>query len=247
MKAGKTLLKLLLVTGISLSGWARPTAVNDRTLADQLRSRFESKTELQKVMVDVTDHIATLMGTVDKYPAKLEAQKLARKTDGVKQVRNEISVLPRTEVSDAELQQKLARKLRYDGYSTVFDNLELQVNRGVVTLEGEVRTPVDKDSALAIVENMTGVRDVQDQVKVLPVSGFDDQIRLQTARAIYRDPVLSKYALDPQRPIRIVVDRGKVTLYGTVDNAMDKQIAGLRANQVPGAFAVTNRLVVEGM
>jgi osmotically-inducible protein OsmY len=68
---------------------------------------------------------------------------------------------------------------------------------------------------------------------------------MRAARAIYRDPVLSKYAMDPARPIRIIVVNGHVTLYGSVDSAMDRNIAGLRANQIPGAFSVENNLEVE--
>ena len=83
------------------------------------------------------------------------------------------------------------------------------------------------------------------QVNVLPVSRFDDSIRVRTARAIYRDSVLGRYASDPVHPIRIVVDNGHVTLYGTVESAMDKTIAGMRANAVPGAFSVENKLVVD--
>jgi hyperosmotically inducible protein len=86
---------------------------------------------------------------------------------------------------------------------------------------------------------------VVDDIKVLPVSNFDDSIRARTARAIYRDSVLSKYAIDPVHPIRIVVDNGHVTLYGTVESTMDKTIAGMRANSVPGAFSVDNKLVVD--
>ena len=62
---------------------------------------------------------------------------------------------------------------------------------------------------------------------------------------IYRDSVLSKYAIDPARPIRIIVDNGHITLYGSVDSAMDKNVAGIRANQIFGAFSVENKLVVE--
>jgi osmotically-inducible protein OsmY len=79
---------------------------------------------------------------------------------------------------------------------------------------------------------------------VLPTSQFDDSIRIRTARAIYRDSVLGRYASDPVRPIRIVVSNGHVTLYGTVESAMDKSIAGIRAGAVPGAFSVDNKLVV---
>ena len=101
-----------------------------------------------------------------------------------------------------------------------------------------------RDSALALANRMPGVKDVVNEIKVLPLSGFDDQIRVRALRAIYRDPVLSRYAIDPARPIRIVVDNGHVALYGVVDNTMDKQVAGMRANQVFGAFSVQNNLEV---
>jgi osmotically-inducible protein OsmY len=76
------------------------------------------------------------------------------------------------------------------------------------------------------------------------VSIFDDDVRIRATRAIYRDPVLSRYGIDPALPIRIIVDNGHIGLYGTVASPMDKQIAGMRANQVFGAFSVENHLVV---
>jgi hyperosmotically inducible protein len=115
----------------------------------------------------------------------------------------------------------------------------------VVTVVGEDRTGVGKDEALADIANTPGVKDVIDNVSIEPVSTFDDGLRLRTARAIYRDSVLSKYAIDPARPIRIIVDNGHITLYGSVDNTMDKNVAGIRANQIFGAFSVQNNLVVE--
>jgi hyperosmotically inducible periplasmic protein len=86
---------------------------------------------------------------------------------------------------------------------------------------------------------------VVDNVSVEPVSQFDDGLRVRAMRAIYRDSVLSKYAMDPARPIRIIVANGHVTLYGSVDSQMDKTIAGLKANQLFGAFSVENKLQVE--
>jgi len=85
---------------------------------------------------------------------------------------------------------------------------------------------------------------VIDNVSIAPVSPFDDGVRLRALRAIYGDPVLSKYAIDPARPIRIIVANGHVTLYGEVDTVMDKNVAGLRANSVFGAFTVENKLQV---
>ncbi len=150
-------------------------------------------------------------------------------------------------VPDAKLEEKLATKLRYVrvGYDNTFDYFALGVKDGVVTVEGQDRTGVGRDEALAEIANMPGVKDVIDNIGVEPVSIFDDGLRIRAARAIYRDSVLSKYALDPARPIRIIVANGHVTLYGSVDNAMDKQVAGLRANQLFGAFTVENKLVIE--
>ena len=85
-----------------------------------------------------------------------------------------------------------------------------------------------------------------DNINVLPTSTFDDDIRLRVARAIYGNSTLSKYALDPQKPIRIVVDNGRVTLYGVVDNAMDKQIAEQQAKSVPNVLSVDDKLMVAG-
>ena len=110
---------------------------------------------------------------------------------------------------------------------------------GVITS----RNPVY--SALALVQRTEGVKDVVNEVKVSPVSLFDDGIRRRAVRAIYGASALNKYAIDPARPIRIIVDNGHISLYGTVINQMDKEIAGIRANQVFGAFSVQNNLVVE--
>src|SRR5262249_19937136 len=150
-------------------------------------------------------------------------------------------------VSDAQLASKLAEKLRYDrvGYDNMFNYFTLDVKNGTVTLGGETLNEVGRDSALSLVQRMAGVKDVVSNVTLSPVSIFDDGLRVRTARLLYRDPVLSKYAVDPQRPIRIIVDRGTVSLYGTVQSAMDKQVAGIRANQVFGAFRVENHLTVD--
>jgi osmotically-inducible protein OsmY len=192
----------------------------------------------------VEDGIVSLRGTVDRYKDKLKAEKDARHNDHVTGVRDLIQV-GGVNVPDAELQSRLAKKLAYDriGFGHVFNALTLQVKNGVVAVGGAVINPADRDSALSIVQNQPGVKDVIDRIQVLPTSPFDDDIRMRTLRAIYGDPVLSRYAMDPQAPIRIVVDRGHVTLVGAVDNQMDKQIAGMRANQVFGAFTVDNELV----
>jgi len=151
-------------------------------------------------------------------------------------------------VTDAQLTEQLSRKLYYDRvgwYDSAFNYFTLNVKDGVVTLGGQTYNDVGRASALALVQRMEGVKDIVNEVKVSPVSMFDDNIRRRAVRAIYGASALNKYAIDPARPIRIIVDNGHISLYGTVINDMDKQIAGMRANQVFGAFSVLNNLTVE--
>jgi osmotically-inducible protein OsmY len=109
---------------------------------------------------------------------------------------------------------------------------------------GDVRDYPSRDSALAIVETTPGVKDVIDEINVLPTSNFDDDLRIRVARAIYGQATMRRYEMVPQKPIRIIVDNGHITLYGVVDNKMDKQIAETQAKSVSGAFSVDNKLVV---
>jgi hypothetical protein len=87
------------------------------------------------------------------------------------------------------------------------------------------------------------VKDIVDNIEVAPTSIFDDQLRMKRYRAIYGSTSLQRYELDPQKPIRIVVDNGNGTLYGVVDNSLDKQVVGTQASGVPGVFSVNNQLI----
>jgi hyperosmotically inducible protein len=245
----KVIGSLATVTLLSALMAAQAASVGryDSSIQQKVTQKLSEKKQFRNVQTSVEDGIVTLRGTVDLYQDKLDAAKKIRKDDHVAGVRNLIEVAGPA-VSDVELQSKLAKKLRYDRvgyYDNAFNYLALGVEDGVVTVAGETMNDVGRDSALAIVQRMPGVKDVVDDIKVSPVSAFDDSIRLRTIRALYRDPVLGKYATDPSAPIRIVVDNGKVGLYGAVDSAMDKQIAGIRANEVFGAFRVENHLTVD--
>jgi hyperosmotically inducible periplasmic protein len=218
----------------------------DNQVQSAVTQKLSSKSQFRDVKASVEDGIVTLTGTVDLYQRKLDAAKLARKIGHVQGVRNLVTVAG-PNVPDAQLEQKLATKLTYVrvGYDNTFDYFALGVKDGVVTVEGQDRTGVGRDEALAEIANMPGVKDVVENISVAPVSTFDDGIRIRAMQAIYRDPVLSKYAMDPAHPIRIIVANGHVTLYGAVDSAMDKNVAGIRAGQVFGAFSVDNKLVVD--
>ena len=250
-KAGllKTVGSLLAVGILSATLVAEAAAAVtqfDNQIQTKLTQKLTAKNQFRDVRSSVEGGIVTLTGTVDLYQSKVDATRLARKAGKVQEVRNMITVAG-PNVPDAQLEQKLARKLRYVrvGYDITFDYFALNVKDGVVTVEGQDRTGVGRDEALADVQNMPGVKDVIANITLEPVSPMDDGLRLRAARVIYRDSVLSKYAMDPARPIRIIVDNGHLALYGSVDSTMDKTVAGIRANQIFGAFTVQNNLVVE--
>jgi hyperosmotically inducible protein len=238
-----TMLALLLL--LSMTAMAA-TGRYDQQIQQAVSQKIHDAKQLQNVRSSVEDGIVTLTGTAGLYQDKLDAAKKVKKLANVSGVRNQIAVAGET-VPDGQLQQKLAKKLAYDRvgyYDNAFNYLALGVKDGVVTVSGATYNDVARDSALAIIARMPGVKDVVSQVNVLPTSIFDDSLRIRTARAIYRDSVLGRYATDPVDPIRIVIENGHVTLYGTVQSAMDKTVAGLRANGVPGVFSVDNKLVV---
>jgi len=131
-------------------------------------------------------------------------------------------------------------------YYGVFDNLSYKVDPdGTVTLIGQVSRPTLQSDAENVVKRIEGVERVVNNIEVLPTSMNDDRIRRAAYRAIYGNSVLSQYQLRAVPPIHIIVKNGHITLEGVVARAMDKQIAGVQANSVPGAFSVTNNLVVE--
>jgi hyperosmotically inducible periplasmic protein len=152
-------------------------------------------------------------------------------------------------VSNSKSLPKLENEVRHElvmlPWFSIFDNLQYQVNGNEVVLSGQVTRPTLKTDAQRVVERIEGVERVVNNIEVLPLSPFDDRIRMAVARSIFGYGPMSRYAMGANPPIHIIVKNGNVTLVGVVANEMDKNIANLRANGVPGVFSVTNNLVVE--
>ena len=143
-----------------------------------------------------------------------------------------------------ELTEKVRHELVMLPYYNVFDNLAYRVDGDTVTLYGQVTRPILKSDAENVVKRIPGVTHLNNQIEVLPLSPFDNQVRRSVFRAIYSQSSLSRYALGVVPGIHIIVRNGNVTLEGVVANEMDRNIAGIRANGVFGVFSVTNNLQV---
>jgi hyperosmotically inducible protein len=146
-------------------------------------------------------------------------------------------------------ENRLIREVRHElvmlPYYGVFDNLSFRVDGNTVTLMGEVTRPTLKSSAENVVKDIEGVERVVNNIEVLPLSPQDNDLRLAAYRAIYGHTALNRYALQAVPPIHIIVKNGNITLTGVVANEGDKNIAGIQARGVPGAFSVTNNLQLD--
>ncbi len=145
-----------------------------------------------------------------------------------------------------KLNEQVRKELVTLPYYGIFDNLAFKREGSTVTLYGQVVRPTTRSSAERRVRNLEGVERVVNQIEVLPLSSFDDGIRLRTYRAIFNTGGLYRYALGANPSLHIVVNRGRVTLEGVVGNTGDARLAYIAARGVPGVFEVTNNLRVEG-
>ena len=154
-----------------------------------------------------------------------------------------------TNSANTRLEQRLSSEVRHElnmiPQFTVFDNLAYRVNGGTVTLFGQVRDAIVKDSAEARVKHLEGVERVVNQIEILPTSFNDDRIRRRVASAVFNDPRLFNYGIQSVPPIHIIVKNGHVNLEGVVRTQAEKDDAFIRANGVSGVFSVENNLQVE--
>jgi len=146
--------------------------------------------------------------------------------------------------------EQLAKKVRKElvtlPWYGVFDNLAYEIDGSTVRLYGQVVRPTTRTDAERRVRRLAGVERVENQIEVLPLSSFDDSIRVATYRALYGwNSPLFRYGRGANPSIHIVVNRGHLTLEGVVANENDRRLAYIMANSVPGVFSVTNNLRAE--
>jgi hyperosmotically inducible periplasmic protein len=196
--------------------------------------------------------VIVVLGLLVSYTATLGAPPLQPVQTGAQSPQMQSSggppALEADEALSPEAEDRLIKEVRHKlvmlPYYSVYDNLAYRIDGRTVTLEGQVVDPVVKSDAENAVKRIEGVDNVINNIEVLPPSPMDDRIRRQVYQAIYSYGPLFKYGHMAVPPIHIIVKGGRVTLDGVVDTETDKNLAGMRANQVPGTFQVTNNLRV---
>jgi hyperosmotically inducible periplasmic protein len=156
-----------------------------------------------------------------------------------------VAANPNKDANDPNTVRKIRKELVKLPFYGVFDNLAFKYEEGVVTLYGQVSRPTLKKDAARVVERLGGVDQVINKIEVLPLSNFDDRIRVAVYRAIYRQPGLDRLSVQAVPPIHIIVKNGNVTLEGVAPNKGDATRAFIAANGVPGVFSVKNNLRIE--
>lgn len=232
-----------------LLGAALPARAMDRddaSIQRKIEARLEKRKLAQEgeITASVTSGKVTLTGAVTTVAAQREALKQARKESKI--VENRIQVVPE-ERPDADIRKAVrAAVLRYPNL-TVFDSVEYGVENGVVVLRGSMQQPWKKDGVEDAVTRIPGVREVRDEMSVQSLSSFDASLRRQLYRQIYGggSAILSSFADTAVPPVRIVVDKGKITLTGYVNSHVEQQVIGNIARQTL-AFDVDNRIQVDG-
>lgn len=235
-------LAALALGGLFVAGTAAASSADDTTLRERIESRLVKAglTTQGEIQVGVRDGRAELNGAVPTFDVLERAGKAARKETA--QVDNRLRVLPEPR-DDAEIRKDVESAILRYPYYTVFDSIGLQVADGVVVLEGSVRHPYRRTDIHERVARVAGIRELQDRIAVQGLSFHDDRLRAQLLAGIYGGGLLSHYGtLHP--PVRILVDRGRVTLTGYVGSEVERALIGSIARGTL-AFGVENRIQLE--
>jgi len=203
---------------------------------------WEPSVDATQLNVEISEGVVFLTGTVSSYAEKRAAEEAVRPVKGVRAVVEGIDVkLPdESRRADADIAKAAAAALEWD-VRVPEHRVMITVEQGTITLDGDVDLQYQRDAAERAVAGLTGVTRVVNKIRELPVSQFDDDLRIRIARAIYSSPHFRGYGSMVNPPIHIIVEHGRVTLEGVVNNNVDRMIARSIASNFL-SFDVKNEL-----
>jgi osmotically-inducible protein OsmY len=254
-----------------------PNTVNPGWITTKIQSQYFLSPDVKGNNIDVTTmgngHV-TLRGTVESAAERQEAVRIARATDGVRDVSDELRVAadpdarpaegaarpdadrdPGGDLGDGWTTAKIQAKYFLDG-DVKGHEINVTTVNGVVTLQGEVENAAEKRQAVALARATDGVSDVRDELRIVPDPDADRNrgvnVRGTTqpvSDAWVTTKIQSKYFLDRSlkaRDIDVTTNAGVVTLTGRVDNDAQKREAEAIAKETEGVTRVDNKLQVGG-
>ena len=252
MKSLKIFVSVLAVASLFVVNASASDRVSKYVSDDMIKTIVERNLAKQhllngkdvSVQVSVDDRVVTLTGTVPSLKMARDVEKHAWKAKNDVRVENRLTVYAPSR-TDEQIATDVSSAIRRYPFYNIFDWVEGKVSNGVVTLTGAVRQPWRKTDYEKIVEEVVGVKQIDNELRPLPLSTFDDDLRAKAAAAIYREPTLRKYAYQANPPIHVIVENGKVRLEGIVATPMERQIAETAVRTQIMAFEVMNALQVE--
>lgn len=231
-----------MVIFIGVCANAQDQPAPDRQIQQLVQQRLAEK-HITDVDVFIANGIVRLQGVVPSLWAKNEALEQAHDVRGVQTVVSELTIA-RGE-SDERIGEQIAERIRRYVFFTIFDDARIDVNQGVVTFTGRVTMPYKADAFVDLASRVTGVQEVRNQIRTLPTSINDDQLRYTIARRIYGDPLFWNYAIQVNPPIHIIVEHARVTLTGVVLSEVERRKAEVIARSTFGVLNVENMLRLE--
>lgn len=243
-RSGRSRTAILLGLTASLVA-ATAFAGSDADLQRKIESRlaragFDQRADIE---VSVEDGVARLSGITLRYLDLRQAERLARKD--AREVVNLLRVVPEVPRSDKAIKADAERAvLRWERYGP-FDAVGIDVEDGVVRLTGWVETPAKRSEIEERLARVDALRDVHNDLRMQGFSQGDQSLRREVHLKIYTDPLFARWAGLPDPPVRVFVDRGRVTLAGTVGTSLERMMAGIIARGTL-ALAVDNELQIEG-
>ncbi len=238
-------LRVFVCTFAACAAVAAPeaqTASSDQQVKARVEQRLSDR-RVRGIRVSAHDGSVTLAGGIGSVGAKQDLIKDILKVEGVKEIASELTV-GKAE-SDQKLAERVADQMRRSSYFTVFDDVEIGVDNGVVTLTGYVTQPIKSDDLARRASHVDGAQDFVNHLEVLPASLADDRLRSFIANTLYRDPTFSNYASQAIPPIHIIVRNSSVLLTGVVNSEVERRQAENIVRGISGLIGVQNALRVE--
>jgi hyperosmotically inducible protein len=230
------ILALALTSGVAAADEARDAAIQEA-----IEKQLDSK-DLRGPSVEVKESVVTLAGQSRSVWAKTRAVELAIETEGVVAVEDRLAIA-RGE-SDQKVAEEVAKAVNRYAFFTIYDDVNLAIENGAVTLNGRVTMPFKSEEIGERVSKVLGVQSVDNRIETLPVNIGDQKLRAALLYRIYGDSTFREYASRVNPPIHIIVERGRVALTGAVRSEVERRKAEHIARSTFGVFAVENRLQV---
>lgn len=226
-----------------------PSGYTDQNVEQTLRETLGRNPALEGIEASVLRGTVTLTGEVSHYQDRMDAEAVVHQLPGVRVVRDQVS-LNTPVVEDSELEDRLEDRLRFAraDIGLTFPQIQVEAHKGIVSLTGSVKDPIEHAAALSLVGTTDGVFSIKDRISIDPAVSADDAARIRINKAVYRAARASgEVGIGGALPVRATFSGGTVTLMGAVSDAKVKDDLLSRLRDVDGIMTVDDEILVRNL